>query len=225
MPQTPVPPATLMRGMLLDAFHNGHTLPLHWTEVTVGPLVVTVAADAMKAPLGEHAAVRLPVSYAETIEICRALDCLPPTKAICDAMFAQARAQLHYVGLVRTAQDSKKMRSAEFTLRFDARVEEQRAKHVLQPTDLVFGAWKLWLFHPKVTVRGAVNYGFWDTKKRPPKPIQSPGTRHDAAHYDYSQLLQPVRREARRVSDGTAVDLLAEIAGNRPEWKRAAAAF
>ncbi len=34
------------------------------------------------------------------------------------------------------------------------------------------------------------------------------GGKHDASHYDYSQLLQPVKRTARNASTGADVDLL-----------------
>ena len=45
----------------------------------------------MKAPLGDRTGVRLPVSYAEAVTICRELECIAPTQQIADAMFAQAR--------------------------------------------------------------------------------------------------------------------------------------
>lgn len=211
MPITPITPTSLAGRLLLGAFEAGQTLPLAWVEITVGPLVVTVAADAMQAPLLDRPAVRLPVTYRDTIPVCRALGCIAPTKGIADAMFAQARARLHYVGLVRTKADAARMRSVEFTLRFHDRVEAQLATRAVSPGDLVFGAWKLWILHRRLEVRGAVNYGFWDTTKSPPTPVQGVGARHDATHYDYSQLLQPVKRVARRVADGAPVDLLEVI--------------
>jgi len=198
-------------GLLVRAFEAGATEALAWVDVAAGPLTVSVAADAMKAPLLGDAGVRLPVSYKETVALCRALGCVAPDRATCDAMFAQARPQLDHVGLVATAADAKHMREVGFALKFHRRVEARLAAATRDPGAPVFGAWKLWILHPWLAKRGAVNYGFWDTSRRPPAPIQSPGARHDAAHYDYSQLFQPVKRVARRTADGAEVDLLDEL--------------
>ncbi len=89
-------------GLLLAAFRAGKTEEIRWTEIRLGDLVITVAEDAMKAQIGDRNGVRLPVSYAEAVTICRELGCISPTQAICDAMFAQAKAQLNFVPLVRT---------------------------------------------------------------------------------------------------------------------------
>lgn len=203
--------STKTGGVLMKAFSAGTAEAIQWTEVTVGDLVITVAADAMKAELNGRPGVRLPVSHIETAAICRELGCVAPTQAMADAMFAQAKAQLGFVPLVRTAADSAKMASAEFSLRFHEGVEKQLAAAAAPPGGLVAGAWKYWIMHPRLAERGAVNYGFWDKSKRPPAPIQTVGGRHDASHYDYSQLLQPVKRVARRKGSGEEVDLLEYI--------------
>lgn len=194
--------------LLRRAFDAKATEPLAWVDLAVGLLTVTVAADAMKAPLLGVAGVRLPVSYRDTVALCRALDCVAPDRAICDAMFAAARPPLDHVGLVVHEEDSRHMREVGFTLRFHKRVEAQRDAKGREEGGLVFGAWKLWITHPWLAKRGAVNYGFWDLSRHPPSPIQTPGAMHDAAHYDYSQLFQPVKRMARRTTDGAPVDLL-----------------
>lgn len=199
-------------GLLRRAFEAGATEPLAWVDIAVGELTVTVAADAMKAPLLGASGVRLPVSYRDSVALCRALGCVAPDRAICDAMFAQARPQLDHVGLVATKEDAKHMREVGFALKFHRRVEARLAAATRDPGAPVFGAWKLWILHPWLAKRGAVNYGFWDLSRRPPTPIQTPGARHDAAHDDYSQLFQPVRRLARRTVDGAEVDLLDELA-------------
>jgi hypothetical protein len=195
-------------GLLLEAFKTGATEGLAWVDVTVGDLVVTVASDAMKAAVGERTGVRLPVSYEETVAICKALDCVTPTQAICDAMFAHAVAPLDYVALVRTAADASNLATIDFVLRFGDAVDQQVAAAKAYPGALIFGAWKLWILHPRIVERGAVSYGFWDRSKKPPAPVQTPGAQHDAAHYDYAQLLQPVKRKARKVRTGEVVDLL-----------------
>jgi hypothetical protein len=199
-------------GLLLEAFNAGGTEEITWVEVTVGDLVVTVASDAMKAALGDRAGVRLPVSYEEAVTICKQLECVSPSQPICDAVFAQARAQLDLVALVHVASDSARMDTVDFVLRFADEVDAQLAASGAAAGDLVFGAWKLWILHARIVEKGAVNYGFWDTHRTPPAPVQTVGGQHDAAHYDYSQLLQPVKRMARKAGSGEAVDLLDHFA-------------
>jgi hypothetical protein len=195
-------------GLLLAAFREGRTEEIQWTEVTVDGLVVTVASDAMKATLNDKPGVRLPVSYAEAVTICAELECISPTQKICDAMFEQAKAQLTAVPLVLTAADAAHITMVDFVLRFNDKVEAQIKSLSYSPGDLVFGAWKLWLLHPRLAERGAVNYGFWDKSHKPPKVIQTPGGQHDPQHYDYSQVLVPVRRIGRKEDTGEEVDLL-----------------
>jgi GH25 family lysozyme M1 (1,4-beta-N-acetylmuramidase) len=208
---TPLPGGTKVGGLLIEAFRAGKTKEIVWTEVTVDDLVITVASDAMKADVGARAGVRLPVSYQETISICAALGCVAPTQAMCDAMFAQARAQLGFVALQTSAESAARMGTVDFALEFADGVEKQMKGLVLRPGDLVFGAWKLWILNSRIARNGAVNYGFWDKRRSPPAPIQGPFGLHDAEYYDYSQLLQPVKRMARKVT-GERVDLLEYIA-------------
>jgi hypothetical protein len=202
----PIPRHETAGGRLLSAFKAGKTEALTWIEVTVGDLVVTVACDAMKGPLGPLERIRLPVTYNESLLICKDLGCVAPNKRIADAMYAQAKAQLNYVGLYRSAADAPKMGTIDFVLRFHDGVEKQLVAGRPAAGELQFGAWKLWLLHARIVERGAVNYGFWD--KRTKRPVQSIGAQHDAAHFDYSQVLQPVKRMARKVGQGEEVDLL-----------------
>lgn len=201
-------------GLLFEAFSSGGIDEIRWTEVKLDDLILTVATDALKAKVGARSGVRLPVSYSEQVLICRELDCISPTQKMADAMFAQARPQLSFVPLVRTAADSAKMATVDFTLRFHDGVEKQLAGVGPADRGLLAGAWKLWILHGRIALRGAVNYGFWDKSRRPPQPIQTVGGRHDAAHYDYSQLLQPIKRIARRAATGEEVDLLEYIASH-----------
>lgn len=209
---TTLPGSAKAAGLLLTAFREGRTEEIQWTDVTVDGIIVTVATDAMKATINDKVGVRLPVSYAEAITICTALGCVSPTQKICDAMFAQAKAQLTAVPLVMTASDATRMSDVDFVLRFHDRVQNQLVATDAAAADLVFGAWKLWLLHPRLVERGAVNYGFWDKSHKPVRVIQTPGAQHDPAHYDYSQLLVPVKRMAKRVGTGEPVDLLDYIA-------------
>lgn len=189
-------------GLLHGAYFCGHAEPIEWVDIEWSGLVVTVASDAMKAACGDRPSIRLPVTYSEQVQILRHLGCVSPTKALADALYASATAKLHAVGLVRTAEDSKRMASVDFTLRFHDAIEKQLLDAPAQ--NLRFGAWKLWILHPRIVELGAVNYGFYSPSG---SVIQTVGARHDASHFDYSQLVQPVRRYA-RTHDGTQVDLL-----------------
>jgi hypothetical protein len=202
-------PGSKAGGLLTAAFQGGLLDEITWVDVTVNDIVVTVASDAVKAPLGDVPGVRLPLTYTETIAICKAMGCVTPSLLICEAMLAQAKAKLLAVGLVQTADDANRMDNVEFVLEFHTRVEAQIASHQVAPGDLLFGAWKLWILNerlgdPTVPQLPAINFGFWDGSKW----IQNVGGKHDASHYDYSQLLQPVKRTAREASSGNAVDLL-----------------
>jgi hypothetical protein len=205
-------PSAKTGGLLLQAYQNGETEEIRWVDVTLGDLIISVASDAMKAPLNDRGFVRLPVTYKETIEICRDLECIAPTQAICDAMFAHAKSQLNFVPLVRTAADSAKMPTVEFVLKFHDGVEKQIAAAKQEDPGLIAGAWKYWILNQRLNVLGAVNYGFWDKSKKPAQVIQTVGARHDPAHYDYSQLIQPIQRKARKAATGEEVDLLEYIA-------------
>ncbi len=198
-------------GLLIDAFRAGKTEPLSWVEIPCGDLLITVAQDAMKATVRDQTGVRLPVTYREAVELCRELGCISPTKEMADAMFEHG-AQLNFVPLVQTAADSARMTTVDFSLRFHQGVEKQMAAAKVAPGRLVFGAWKLWIAHPRLVERGAVNYGFWDKSKKPPAPIQTVGGRHDAGHYDYSQVFQPVKRMAKDRQTGREVDLVEYLA-------------
>ncbi len=209
--QSTIAPSAKTGGLLLRAYQDGATEEIRWVDVTLGDLIITVASDAMKAPLNHRGFVRLPVTYKETIEICRDLECIAPTQAMCDAMFAQAKSQLNFVPLVRTAADSAKMTTVEFALKFHDGVEKQLATAQQGDPGLIVGAWKYWILNQRLNVLGAVNYGFWDKSKKPPHVIQTVGARHDPSHYDYSQLIQPIMRKARNASTGEEVDLLEYI--------------
>lgn len=207
-----VPGTSKTGGLLVAAYRAGQTEAINWVELQVGDLILTVAADAMKAPLNDRTGVRLPISYAEQVALCREMNCVSATQAMADAMFKNAKAQLNFVPLVMTAADSMKMATVDFTLRFHDGVEKQLADK--DQSGLIFGAWKLWIMHQRLGERGAVNYGFWDKSKNPARPIQTVGGQHDAAHYDYSQLFQPIQRLARKASTGEIVDLLDYIGPN-----------
>lgn len=192
----------------MAAFEDGRFAPLEWAEIQVDDVIVSVATDAMRGEV-DGAWLRLPVSYLEALTILRALDCISPTLEMCIAMHRASKHHPQYVGLWKTEADSKRMATLGFTRTFNRELEERLAKlSPRKPSDLLFGPWKVWLLHPGIGVMGAVNHGFWDETAKPPASIQTQGMKHTALHYDYSQVLQPVKRWARKAGSGEPVDLL-----------------
>ena len=192
-------------GLLLAAVERGEHVPPTWADVELdGGLTVCVATDALRARVPEAAdPIRLPASYAETIAICRALGCLPPTAAISDATWSAATVRVRPRPLVMTAADALQMATVEWTLRHHVAIEGQLRERDVRERALIADVGKDWILDPGLDVRGAVNYGW---RSLTGAPLQSLGHQHDAAHWDYSQVLRLVRRTARL--DGSEVDLL-----------------
>jgi len=153
-------------------------------------------------PFQDRDTVRMPVSYQETVAICFDKGWVAPTKAICDAMYKAAKVKL----VATTLDPNKDMGSVGHTLTFNDRVQQALDTKKYDDGDLIFGAWKLWILDPMLKGKnGAVNYGFWEANG---KVIQTPGSRHDNKHWDYSQLLQPCLRWAKDAKTKASVDLL-----------------
>jgi hypothetical protein len=193
--------------MLLDAFKKKAILKTEWKELTLpdkkrGDLKIKVAADALRTPVEDQKAVRLGVSYLDTIQICRGMECVVPNVAIFDLMWKKADFPLNMVNMEISA-------TVERSIQFSAKIDELLdGKN--DPKDLVFGAWKLWILdkniaNSKVKPRGCVNRGFWDAKKK--KWTNETGIAHPNDHADYSQVLQPDQRMAKD-KDKNDVDLL-----------------
>ena len=193
-------------GLLLAAAERGELAPIQWTEIDAGGgLVVTVSCDALKARIPEvERPLRLPVSYAETIVICRALGCLPPTRAVSDAIWSAAAVIVSPRALVRTMADTRMMRTVEWSIRHNDAIDRVD----LDPALLVADVGKDWILDNGLARRGAVNYGWRLNKGRLLQPL---GHAHDASHWDYSQVLRAVRREA--VLNGTTIDLIDYLLG------------
>jgi hypothetical protein len=208
--------ATSARGLLLQAHRAGQLEPIAWTEVPVPELgvIVTVALDALRAKV-DGRSLRLPVSYAEQREIARDFGMLSPTKEIVDAVHAHA-AHVEPIGLYNIAeQRGIPLDSLELVLMLNDNVDRAIAAAGLGPDALVRPLGKTWIVHPRITVKGAVNYG-WHT--RAGSVLQSPGARHDPDHVDYSQLAQDlVSRSARDIATGETVDLLDVYRTRYPE--------
>jgi hypothetical protein len=208
-------------GLLLAAVMAGDHVPPTWADVDVGGgLVVCVASDALRAGIDEAGApVRLPASYAETIAICRALDCVPPTREISDAIWRAASVRVRPQGLVVTTGDARQMATVEWSLRHNAAIEGQLRDRDVKPENIVADVGKDWILDNGLAVRGAVNYGWRADAHHLLQPL---GHAHNAQHWDYSQVVRLVKRCARL--DGAVVDLL-DVLVARGLAKRWAAAL
>ncbi len=200
----------LSSGLLLAAAERGEIDVIQWTEIDAGGgLLVTVSNDALKARIPEvERPIRLPASYAETIAICNALGYLPPTQAVSDAIWAAAAVIVPPRALVLNAADARRMNTVEWSIRHNDAIDAAD----LDPALLVADVGKDWILDNGIARRGAVNYGWRVNKTRLLQPL---GHAHDAAHWDYSQVLRVVKREA--VLNGTTIDLLDYLLGTVDE--------
>ncbi len=191
-------------GLLLQAVKSGTIEPIRWAKIPMGDLTLTVAADALRAPVGGDS-LRLFASWPETIEICREIakdsgGCIAPSKQIADAIYATAPTKTAFHSLVRPDDPESggaKMHTIDFVKKYNADVDAQIAAK-RGGDGLVSGHEKYWILHPRLseTVRStgrpaAINYGAWDASGN---VLQSPGGRHDIEYVgDYSQLVRPVQ--------------------------------
>ncbi len=182
-------------GLLLRAAKAGALMPIEWSSIRVGPYVIRVSSDALRALDG----VRYPVSMDEAMTIARHLGVILPTREIFDAIWQSAPKKLVPRPLPPTAQ----MGSVGWSRRFSADIDAQKKALGLGPSDLV-SVGKAWILHPRLVEKGAVNYGFFTPEG---KPLQSVGGVHNAQHFDYSQVLQVVAPSAQNAETGASVDL------------------
>jgi hypothetical protein len=192
-------------GLLLAAAQENQLAPIHWVIVDAGDgLSITVSADALKAFVPDaNRTLRLPVSYAETIQICRLLHCLPPTAAFSDAIWRATAVHPQPIGLVNTPEDARYMATLEWCIRHNTNVD----KCPCDDSTLIADVGKDWILDNRLGVKGAVNYGWRSTgPDGTPRLTQHIGDTHDSAHYDYAQVLRVVQRTAQL--DGQPVDLL-----------------
>lgn len=203
-------------GLLIRAIRAGQHERITWTPIRVEDITVIMAADAVRARVGGEA-LRLPITYAEQIEAARAIGAISPSKTIIDAAYRQSDPKAPFVGLTASKTDLEKMGTMGFVRRFNAQIN--KARGAAEPDQMVF-AGKAWIIDNALEARGAVNYGAFD---RYGQPIQTICKKHchGPGHYDYSQLLWPVRREAIGPK-GEPIDLLdwMRSRGIREEWLR-----
>lgn len=193
-------------GLLLAAVRAGTAEEPEWVEVQwpAADVVLEVGAHTLRArtPAGEL--VRLPVSWRDTVEIARLRNWAPLTAEVSDLIWRAAPVKLEPT----TEPADSTMASVAASVHDDADLEREIAGR----SGLAADEGKDWILSPRLLVSpdAAVNYGM---RSSAGKPIQQLGsdsapTKHNAAHYDYSQRLRPLKRYGRRISDGSRVDLL-----------------
>ena len=150
----------------------------------------------------------LPVTAKETFDFAKSFGWLPLTRAVMDQAHNQA-VQISF-------------RSQGNLLDFEnysTALDKVYGPH--ETTKLVSGAHKLWTLSTFNTKNRAVNYGFYKVSKEasPLSPrlkgwsvIQSLGSKHNEAHWDYSQLLQLMRAGPSFVIDGKTYTLSQAVA-------------
>lgn len=175
----------------------------HWADITSGPVVLRVFADALK-----WKGVRVPVSHTTTVKAAELLHAHPTTAVIEDLVFQQASVKLepftfdpaHFnISAWSTAEKhSKKIDEAiEAATMAEREEEEARLKMCLRLRPrLVATVGKSWVSSSQ---GGAVNYGWhggiYNAVTPGLKVWQPPGRAHNAEHYDYSQTLRLVHHE------------------------------
>ena len=207
------PDTVSTRGLLARAFAEGSIAPIEWVDLELDGLRITVAGDAVRASVDDEL-LRLPLSYEEQVAICRERDWVSPWLELCAAMVKQATRRPASMGLVRDGhpEDQTAMRTLGFSRRFSRRLDGLFAA---APPGLAAGPWKWWILHPQLAVRGAVNHGAYGERVAG-VPVQGVGTAHDQSHWDYMQILQPVKRVAVDMQSGRQVDLLQYLAPRVP---------
>jgi hypothetical protein len=215
----PFDPNASSGGLLRAAVLAGAYEPPQWVEIPFEGLLVRVGAHTLRANVGGRL-LRLPVSYDDVIAISDALHWVPPTAKLSDAIHAASTMRLAPITLVRDGhpEDQDAMTRLVFVLRHNERIDE----------DIPEGRWnelastegKDWILSNRNLLKarqskgkGATTYG-WHLLDggmiQKPGPDNSPPW-HDDQHWDYSQTLRPIDRNAIRLSDGAVVDLLDEL--------------
>ena len=217
-PIAPFQPAAVSGGLLAAAVEAGQFEEPTWIEIEWDGLLVEVGAHALRARVGEKI-LRLPVTWLDTLAICKRLDWCPPTAPLVDAVWAAATVRVAPVPMgnfstpEKAKATSKKMLLLEYSAAHNANVDAAIPPDRLQELCATEG--KDWILSKRnlTTPTAATTYGWHQANG---KPIQGLGPdekppAHDHAHFDQTQVLRPIRRRARRKSDGAPVDLCDEL--------------
>lgn len=211
-------PAAISGGLLRKAVEAGQFEAPVWIEVEWDGLLLQVGAHALRARVGD-ALLRLPVSWQDTLAICKKLGWCPPTAAISDAIWKAATVRIPPVPMgnfstpEKAKETSKKMVRLAFCQQHNQNVDSKIPPD--RASELCATEGKDWILSKRnlTTPKAATTYGWHQPNG---KPIQGLGPdekppAHDDAHFDQTQVLRPIKRQARRKLDGALVDLLDEL--------------
>jgi lysophospholipase L1-like esterase len=233
-------PGALVGGVLIRALRDpaqraAIVARTRYQEVPIPAwdLVVSTPVDAIRC-LVNGAWLRMPVSYDEQVEGCNLLGLISPTTQIVDAIRAAAKpidnfglnvvpggaydAHLDLVKAYVVGVRHKGWKSANLGLlmstlimaqQFNANLDREIERRGYPRDAFVRPLGKAWVLDPRMLANGAANYG----------PLQGefPGGTHNGQHYDYSQLfVDCIKVLARRISDGSTVDMRSFLATRIP---------
>ena len=204
---------------LAAAIAAGTAAPIDYVDVPYPPddIILTVPKDALKMPFPQAGGrvMRAPCSYKEQIQVATSLGCCSAIIPWAKAIWLAAPIKQKPVELVANLQQSLLMGTLEDLLRSEDLIDAQMASAMASagPDAWGRGAMKGWYIDLMMVEQGALtgacNWGFVEPDKGPDHPDQSPGGRHLWSQIDYSQKLYDlVMRWARRISDGSPVDLV-----------------
>lgn len=197
---------------LAAAIEAGTAEPIEWIDVACPALDLTFTVP--KLPLGisvNGRLLRVSLTYAEQVRICRTLGCVSPTYEWYTEIWRAAPVKLTPRPLVRTAADALAMGGFRFLCVENAAFDAQLAAHADElaiPGAFARGFCKVWLVGPLMQAlgkHGTVNAGF---KYPDGHELQHPWGRHNDMHLDYSQWAWDLPKRFARRNDGTEVDLL-----------------
>lgn len=190
----PSPGSPLVRGMLLQAVNNGTYEEPTWIKVPWKGHTVLVGAHVLRTSVNGRL-LRLGTSWTEAKEITKTRGWIPPTAELSDAIWQAAKVRLKVPW--QGAQDMMSVGRAEL---FNAALDKQIPSDKWD--ELAADEGKDWIWSNRLLGSArtggpaAVNYGGRDANGKPVQALGPPEapTAHDAAHYDYSQVLRPIKR-------------------------------
>ena len=242
-------PRSLVGGVLLGALRDPSqreaiVARIRYQEVQVPELdlIVTTPVDAIRC-LVDGQWLRMPVSYDEQVAGCNLLGLISPTTQIVDAIRAAAKPIDNYglnvvpgsgydehLDLVKayvvdvlhkdwkTTNLGLMMSTLIVAQQFNANLDREIERRGYPADAFVRPLGKNWVIDERGLANGAANYG----------PLQGTfaGGKHNAQHYDYSQLfVDCIKVLARRISDGSVVDMRAFLAARLPTLRRQIARY
>jgi len=206
----PVPSALNVRGALLAAVQRGELEEPSWVDVPWpdAGVVLTVGAHALRAPLGpEGKLVRVPSSYADGLRIDQLLGWIAPSAEVSDLLWQAATVRLTPVPMGASPLMASEGVVRSYNAKIDAQVPAGREG------ELAADEGKDWIVSNRNAFRSGRSATTYGWRQSSGVPIQTLGKdnvqpAHDDQHVDYSQLKRPIKRMARRISDGSPIDLV-----------------